>query len=396
MEPNAHLLLALGGIVLLAMATDLLGRRTMLPRVALLIALGIVVGPEALDLLPATLTGSFELITNLALVMVGFLLGGTLTRENLSLTGRQGVIISIVASIGTAAFVFVISILVGVPPDLAALLGAIAAATAPAATVDTALESGSDGPFTRLLLVVVALDDAWGLILFSLVLAVVVAIGDPSGGNAAAMSGLRHAGGAIVLGAIIGGPAALLTGRIRKGQPMLMEALALVFACGGLALLLDVSFLLASIVMGAVVANFARHHEYPFHAIEDIEWPFLAIFFVVAGATLEVDALLSLGTTGIVYLAARTVGKIGSAALGGRLAGADTATRRWMGLALMPQAGAAIGMALVASNQAPRLGETLLPLIIGSTVVFEIVGPLCTRYAIRQSERQPRRQPSSA
>ncbi len=93
MEPNAHLLLALGGIVLLAMATDLLGRRTMLPRVALLIALGIVVGPEALDLLPATLTGSFELITNLALVMVGFLLGGTLTRENLSLTGRQGVII---------------------------------------------------------------------------------------------------------------------------------------------------------------------------------------------------------------------------------------------------------------------------------------------------------------
>lgn len=99
----------------------------------------------------------------------------------------------------------------------------------------------------------------------------------------------------MILGVLLGFPAAYLTGRIRTGRPMLMEALGLVFLCGGIAIWLDVSFLIASIVMGAVVANFARHHEYPFHEIENIEWPFMTIFFVLAGASLELDMITQIG-----------------------------------------------------------------------------------------------------
>ena len=111
---------------------------------------------------------------------------------------------------------------------------------------------------------------------------------------------------------------------------MLIEALGIVFVCGGLAIMLDVSFLIASMVMGAVITNLARHHEYPFHAIEGIEWPFMVIFFVLAGV--------------------------------------------------------AIGMALVASEHFPEYRQTLLSVVISATIFFEIIGPVFTRMAIQRAQ----------
>ncbi len=167
---------------------------------------------------------------------------------------------------------------------------------------------------------------------------------------------------------------------------MLMEALGLVFICGGLAIWLDVSFLIASIVMGAVIANFARHHEYAFHEIENVEQPFLTIFFVLAGASLQFGMIWELGLIGSVYILARFAGKLIGARIGAVVSSADQVTRDWMGLALLPQAGVALGMALVASNQFPELRQTLLTIVISSTVFFEVVGPVFTRAAIRRAE----------
>ena len=188
-----------------------------------------------------------------------------------------------------------------------------------------------------------------------------------------------------LLGVLLGFPAAFLTGRIRQGQPMLMEALGLVFVCGGIAIWMDVSFLIASIVMGAVVANFARHHEYPFHEIENIEWPFMTIFFVLAGASLEPSMIKEIGLIGGTYIAARIAGKLLGARLGGRMGNADRMTRCWMGFALLPQAGVAMGMALVASNRFPEYQQVLLTVVISSTVFFEIIGPVFTRAVLRRT-----------
>ena len=191
-------------------------------------------------------------------------------------------------------------------------------------------------------------------------------------------------GGAIVLGLLIGLPGVFLTGRIRSGQPMLIEALGLVFVCGGLAIWLGISFLIASMVMGATIANLARHHEYSFHAIEGIEWPFLVIFFTVAGASLELSALKTIGLIGLVYIICRTIGKVVGAGLGAHISNANQVTRRWMGIALLPQAGVAIGMALVASSQFPEYRQELLSVIISTTILFEIIGPIFSRYALNQ------------
>lgn len=381
-------LIALGGILLLGLATDVLGKRTALPRVTLLLLFGVAIGPESLDLIPTLFTERFELVTQMALLMVGFLLGGQLTRETFRECGTQVLVISI-----TTALVTMLCVLLGLYATdtglgVIILLACISTATAPAAAVDIVLETQDRSPFSRLLLSIVAVDDAWGLVLFSIGLAVVSGINGIQQEHSAMAFILQDIGGAMLLGLLLGLPAAYLTGRIKPGQPILSEALGLVFLCGGLALWLEVSFLIAAMTMGAVIANLAHHHEYPFHAIEGIEWPILSIFFVVAGASLEISTLPSLGLLGLLYIASRSLGKLLGGWVGGMLSGAPATTRRWIGIAMLPQAGAAMGMALAASAAIPEYRQVLLSIVIGSTIIFEIIGPILTRIALDRAERK--------
>ena len=386
MYSASEFLLTLGSILLVGLVTDAIGRRTFLPRVTLLLLFGIIIGEEALGLIPPMFTERFDIIANMALLMVGFLLGGKLNKEFLKRSACETLWISVGTVVVTAAIVTIALVATGVSVSIAILLGCIASATAPAATMDIVLESGSKSRFSELLLSIVALDDLWGLLLFSFGLAIVAAICGDGRQACHVYTAITDIGGAFLLGIAIGFPSAYLTGRIRRGQPMLMEALGLVFICGGLAIWLDVSFLIASIVMGAVIANFARHHEYAFHEIENVEQPFLTIFFVLAGASLQFGMIWELGLIGGVYILARFAGKLIGARIGAIVSSADQVTRDWMGLALLPQAGVALGMALVASNQFPELRQTLLKIVISSTVFFEVVGPVFTRAAIRRAE----------
>jgi Kef-type K+ transport system membrane component KefB len=274
--------------------------------------------------------------------------------------------------------------------QLALILAGIAPATAPAATIDVVREARTKGPFRQLLLGIVAVDDAWGLILFSVCSAAAAAVAGMDGYATPLGAAGWEIGGAVLLGVTLGVPAAKLTGLIEPGEPTLSEALGIVFLCGGLAIWLGVSFLIASMVLGVVVANLAKHHRRPFHAIENIEWPFMVLFFVLAGASLQLTALETIGLVGAVYIIARAVGRVLGGWLGGWLCRADTSTRRWIGWALMPQAGVALGMALVASSRSPHLKEIVLPIVISSTILFELAGPVLTRHALRRVERAGR------
>jgi Kef-type K+ transport system membrane component KefB len=385
MQQIAEFLFAIGFILLLGLATDYLGKRTFLPRVTLLLIIGIIVGDEILGIIPVSISSRFELITDMALLMIGFLLGGKLTLKSLRKEGRQLLWISLSAALGTTIIVTLALIAVGVSVEVAILLGCIAAATAPAATVDTVQAYSRKNNFAQLLLAIVAIDDAWAMILFSFGLAVVSVLNGMQDSSVFLFEAAYETIGALLLGGLIGLPAAYLTGRIKRGQPMLTEALGLVFICGGIALWLEVSFLIAAMTMGAVIANLAKHHDYPFHEIENVEWPFMIIFFMLAGALLEPGMLAELGLIGVVYLLARICGKLLGAWFGARASQADKKTQRWMGMALLPQAGVAIGMALLAANEFPEYRQIILSLVISTTVFFELVGPVFTRLALRRT-----------
>ena len=382
MDPHV-LLIALGALLLVGLVTDEIGRRTRLPRVTLLILFGLAVGPSGFDLLPRGFEDWYEFIASVALTMVAFLLGGRLTLSALRSHGKTILAVSLTVVVLTAFLVGLGLIAIGTPVILALLLAGIATATAPAATQDVVRQARAKGPFTDTLLGIVAVDDAWGLIVFSFLLVLAGAI---AGGGVFTILGhcLWELGGALAVGAAVGLPAAFLTGRLKPGEPIQAEALGLVFLCAGLAIWLGVSFLLAGMVAGAIVANLAKHHTRPFHEIEHIEWPFMVFFFVLAGASLDLDAFDVIWGISIAYIVLRTFSRVLGGWLGGALAGASILERRWIGLALIPQAGVALGMALVASNHFPDLGETLLAITIGTAIVFEVFGPILTLVALRK------------
>lgn len=385
MQPTTQFLITIGGILLFAIAADIIGKRTFLPRVTLLLLFGIIIGKDVLNFIPPIVSNQFEILADIALLMVGFLIGGKLTRKSFQGTLGKTLWISSLAVLATVLIVSVCLFLIGVDLQLAILLGCIATATAPAATMDVIAESNHKGPFANLLISIVAIDDALGLIIFSIGIAFVAALNGNEYSIYPILSASKEVGGAIILGAAIGLPAAYLTGRLSPGQPILVEALALVFLCGGIAIWLNVSFLIASIVMGCVITNLAKHHDYPFHAIEGIEWIFLIIFFTLAGASLSLDSLFTIGAIGIAYIFARIIGKISGAYLGAKISKADKNTQIWIGPALLPQAGVAVGMALVASSKFPEYQQILLSVVISTTIFFEIIGPIVSRYALQKA-----------
>lgn len=384
MQSPSQFLLTLGGILLSGLLVSTLGQRSFLPRVTLLLIFGIVIGRDMLNIIPPVFIDRFEIIADMALLMVGFLLGGRLTMDTLRQSVGKVLWISIAAAAVTTVIVSLGLVWVGQSKEIAILLGCIAAATAPAAIFDVVIEMDEKTPFRDLLLSIVAIDDVWALVLFGIGVAMVTSLSGHGDDLSPLLMAIKEIGGAVILGVLIGIPAAYFTGRIQPGQPILTEALGLVFVCGGLAIWLDVSFLIASIVMGSVIANLAKHHEYPFHAIEGIEWPFMVVFFILAGASLELDAVRDVGVIGVVYILCRVIGKLLGARVGSLLSCADQATKNWIGIALLPQAGVAIGMALVASNHFPEYRQVLLSIVIGSTVFFEIIGPVLTRLALRR------------
>ncbi len=377
----------IGGLLLLGLLAEWSAAKLPIPRVSVLIVLGVAVGPIGFDLLPPAREEWFPIVSAVALVMVGFLIGGEFTTERLRELGVRSALISLIESVGTAVVVGAGLLVAGVEVQLALPLAGVAAATAPAAVVGVVQESDQHGPFSRLLLAVVAFDDAVGLVVFSLVLAVVGLLsGGDGGGSAAVWTALRELGGGVALGVAIGLPAAYLTGRLRPGRPVLEEAFGLVLLCAGLGVWLEVSYLLAAVVMGAVVANLASHHERPFREIESIEWPFLVVFFLLAGASLELSAVGAVGWIGLGYILLRTLGKVAGAWLGVTAVGGASGRARWLGVALLPQAGVALGLALLADQQLPQAGGDVLAIVVGATVVFELVGPLGTRLALERAE----------
>jgi len=386
MQTNTDFLLSIAGFLLLGLLTEILGKKTFLPRVTMLLILGVVIGESFLDLIPPIFTHRFELISEIALLMIGFLLGGKLTRDFLLQSGMQSLIISLVAALVTFVIVLTGLWLAGLQLQIAIMLGAIAAATAPAATVDLIIESGYQGRFSDLLLSIVALDDIWALIIFSLSISLVQAI-NGGGADVSLLMSLKEIGGAVLIGIIVGVPAAYLTGRLKSGRPILTEALAVVFLCGGLALSIGASFLIASMIAGAVIVNLAKHHERPFCEIENIEWPIMIIFFVLAGASLEINALDQIGWIGLIYILLRIVGKLAGTWFGASLTKSEPVVKQWMGIALLPQAGVAIGIALVASNTYPQYRQIILPVVISSTILFEIAGPVLARFALRKASQ---------
>jgi len=340
LESTAGSMLILGVILAASLVTDSVARRTGLPRISLLVLVG--VGLAALQ--QFWLDGAAGLplgelrepLITLALVMVAFLLGGEFTLDRLRSFGRPVLVLSLTVAIIGGVLVSLGLLVLGFPLAVAVSLGAISAATDPAAVVTAIREARDESSLGHILSGIVAIDDVWGIVLFGISLALLGWLTE-AGGGVALGHAVHELGGSIALGLAIGLPAAWLTGRLQPGEPTRTEAFAVILLIAGLAELLGVSPLLTAVTAGCLVANVSRHHERSFGEIEWIEWPFLVFFFVLAGASIDIRALPSIFAVVVAYIVLRLVGRY----LGGRLGVALLRRERGMltphvGLALTP------------------------------------------------------------
>lgn len=377
----------LGVILSVSIFADTLARRANVPRISILILIGvgiafvhqILAGSQTTDLL----NGLSEPLIKLALVMVAFLLGNEFKLDRLRETGALILAISLFVIAGGGFVVGAGLLALGFPLVVAVSLAAISVATDPAAVKETVEESGDSRLRAKALLGTVAIDDAWGILIFGLSMSFLGWMLSSDAQNAL-LHALWELGGAVALGGIIGLPASWLTGRLRPGEPTQVEAIALILLLAGLSTLLGVSALLASMVAGALVANLASHHTRTFREIEHIEWPFLVFFFVLSGASIDLYNAGDAIWLTLAYILLRLGGRV----FGGYLAVIFTRSRqdtlpRNIGLALTPQAGVAIGMALLVAEQFPEFRDSILPTVVASTILFELIGPVLVRQVLR-------------
>ncbi len=383
-------ILSLGIIFLTGFLVSKLIEKIHLPAVTGDLILGIIIGEEFLNLLSHKILSSSSFVSNIVLGFIAFAIGQNFSLERFRKIGKTVIFISVFEAVGAWVLVtFAFFTLLRQPLYISLVFGAIASATAPAATVMVIREYRAKGLFTNVLLGIVAIDDAWCLIIFSLSLALARALSFHHAGGMLLLEALGHGfleiTGAFVLGIALGFLFKLFARHIKTEQGLEIYTLGFILIAIGIAIHLHLSILLSSMVLGTTVVNTLRGDDRFFHALKGLEYPLYLLFFVLAGANLELESIKHLGIFGITYLFARVLGKISGARLGAFLGRTPKNIQKYIGFGLIPQAGVALGVALIAKNDFPAYGGIIFDTIIGTTVLYEIIGPVITKWALKKA-----------
>lgn len=379
-------LLSAGLILLLGFVGARLLKLVRLPSVTAFLLVGILIGPQLLNLVTIEIFTASEFFSNLVLGLIAFSLGENFRIDKLRQGMKQVMWISLTAAlaawilVSAALIVYFVSIKMPIYPAI--VLGAAASATAPAATVLVIREYRAGGILTELLLKVVAIDDAWCLIFAAMAIAVGNAMRADVFQMSIVFAGLGEIFGALVLGTVLGYLSSRLSKYVRTREELLVYTLGLLFLNVGLSIALEVSVLLSAMMMGLVMVNIARENYKFFEVMRSVDTPLYLAFFIISGAHLDFAILYKMGLAGILYVVFRTLGKVYGAKVGARVSGAPKSVEHWLGLGLAPQAGVALGIGLVAKVTFPDFGDYIFTIIAATSVIFELVGPLLTKYSL--------------
>lgn len=362
-------------------------RLVRLPNVTAYLIAGVLIGPGVLNLLNSDSIGTLSVLTSVSLGFIAFSIGDEFKLSTLKQIGSQAMIITLFEALGAIVLVDCITVALGFPPAMCITLGALAASTAPAATLMVVRQYKADGPLTRMLLPVVAADDAIGLIAYSISINVAIALAQHESLNIVStfLIPLVQIAVALLSGALIGFAAALSHRFFRSHTNRMSIAIAGVFACTALADLFGLSSLLMCMAMGAVYVNLRDDAERVLGCVDDWTYPLFMLFFVISGASLDLGSLPKVGLLGLVYIVTRFGGKWVGSYLGSTLTHQPDVIRQNIGFALMPQAGVAIGMATLAAAQLPGYGTQVQTVILAGTLVYELIGPLSAKFALSRA-----------
>jgi len=355
-----------------------------LPNVTGYIIFGLIIGPYVLGILPEDVVSKMTIISDVALGFIAFSIGSEFKLSYLKKIGKSPVIIAFCEGFGAVLLVDLALILAGCDIKFSLVLGAIASATAPAATIMVVKQYKAKGPVTDTLLPVVAIDDAVALIAFGISFAVAKIIG--STGNvdilSVIISPVIEIIGGLLFGAVLGFILSALIKWFTGRGNRLSVAIAMVCLCVGISVICGFSSLLACMAMGAIFINTSKRYNELFQLTDRFTPPLFLLFFVVSGAELNVGILPSVGVIGIVYIIVRVLGKMGGASLGAIIGKASPEVKKYLGPTLIPQAGVAIGLSMAAVTVVPEFGANIRVIILCATIIYELVGPVITKITL--------------
>lgn len=388
---NIPILLAIGFCLVAGLALSRLMKLFNLPNVTGYLIAGVLIGPYVATLISKENLEALSLITEVSLGFIAFSIGGEFKLAYMKKIGGKLIGITLMQALCATGFVTLALLFIPgehrVPQAL--ILGAIASATAPAATLMVVRQYKAKGPVTDTLLPVVAFDDAVGLILFSICfsLAKVFAIGAALTFQEVVWNPIFEILRSLLIGGAVGALLGLCMKFFHSRANRLTLMIASVIIGVALSTLLEMSSLLTCMMIGAVFANMRTD---AINILENSDrWtpPLFMLFFVISGAQLDLTILAQAGIVGIVYIVFRSLGKYLGSYWGSALAKAEPNVKKYLGITLLPQAGVAIGMAQVVSKSAElsSFSAQIVTVVLFATLIYELVGPVLTKIALMKA-----------
>jgi len=393
------ILLYLGISLVIVYAVKWLVEKVNMPTVTGYVIVGVLTGTSLLQLFGQDILNQFSVISDLALGIIAFSIGVELKKENLAKLGVSILVIALFESVFAFGLVFFVTYLLNPSSlHLALLLGAVASATAPAATVYVIKQYRAKGPLTSTILGVVGIDDAFALTIYVFASLYAEAFLRHSAFSLGTIifEPLFRVGLSLVIGAFVGVGYALIFKKVRFSDDLSIGIAASILVVMGICELLELSELLSVMTLGVVLVNADpmlanRSHR----AVESFSPVILPLFFMFAGAHLNIFLIGNVGLLGVIYTVARFSGKVGGATLGAIISRADKKVRKYIGFSLLPQVGIALALSLAIQKQFGRgqfgvagieIANTIINVLLFTTIITEIAGPLLTRYSLDRAQ----------
>lgn len=371
-------------------------KKLKLPNVTAYITAGILIGPFCLDLIPQSMIDGTAFLADIALAFIAFGTGEFFKLSKLKNNIGSVVVITLAEALLASLMVFALCFwILGLGLPFSIVLAALASATAPASTMMTIRQTGAKGVFVDTLLQVVAYDDIVALLAYSVAVSVASSALTGAAFSAASIAvPVAKNMGVLLLGALFGLLMKLFIKK-RSTDNRLIIAIALLFAFCGVCAALEVSPLLGCMSMGTVYINITDDDRL-FKQLNYFSPPILLLFFVRSGLSFDLEALVnpsgaiggvSLITVGVLYFIVRIAGKYIGAFIGAVCTRSPSGIRNYLGLALIPQAGVAIGLASMGARiLGGEAGSALETVILASSVLYELIGPGCAKLSLYLSK----------
>ena len=379
-----HTLLSIAIAMIAGLLLTRVAKLVKLPNVTGYLVAGLLIGPYCFKLVSADTLATLDIITVAALGFIAFSIGSEFKLSHIKAIGGKILIITACEAVGAVILVDVVVSLLGFPVPMALCLGAIAAATAPAATLLVVRQYRAKGELTSTLLPVVAMDDAIGLMAYAISVSIAKMIQNGEAFNLmnTLVAPLLEIVLSLGVGAIIGVIVAVSNRFFHSRANRLMICIAAVMLGVGIAQQFGLSHLLLCMSIGAVYVNLRDDAIQTLEQSESWTPPLFMLFFVISGADLNVAVLPSLGLLGVVYIVTRVVGKYVGAYVGCTISKTSPKIRKYLGLSLIPQAGVAIGIAQLVVKELPEYGASIQAVILCATLIYELIGPVVTKYSL--------------